>query len=101
MQADARLRRCDGAAHCPGGADEAGGARCGAGARLLAALAAPGVVGAAGGSAALLALLALLAVGWLRRRGARRDKRVLGALAAGRRLTEELLYDASRSSTAS
>lgn len=89
---------CDGGADCPGGADEAGG--CGAGARLLAALGAGGVAGAAGGACALALLAALLAAAFRRRRAARHDKRLLGALAAGRRLTEELLYDASRASSA-
>ncbi|CAH0730112.1 unnamed protein product, partial [Brenthis ino] len=88
---------CDGGEDCPGGGDEAGA--CGAGARLLAALGAPAAAGAAGaaGAAAALVLLAVLA---LRRRRSRRDKRLLSALAAGRRLTEELLYDASRASSA-
>ncbi|XP_038223348.1 uncharacterized protein LOC119840707, partial [Zerene cesonia] len=88
---------CDGAADCPGGADERGA--CGAGARLLAALGAPAAAGAAGAAAAA-ALLALLLVAALRRRRARRDKHLLGALAAGRRFTEELLYDGSRASSA-
>lgn len=90
---------CDGEADCPGGADEAGA--CGAGARLLAALAAPGGAGAAAAAAAGAAALALLVVAALRRRRrAPADKQLLGALAAGRRLTEELLYDASRASSA-
>ncbi|XP_028025677.1 uncharacterized protein LOC114239595 [Bombyx mandarina] len=89
---------CDGAEDCPGGADERGA--CGAGARLLAALGASGATGAAGAAGGALLLLAALLV--RRRRRAVSDKRLLGALAAGRRLTEELLYDASRaSSTAS
>ncbi|CAG9794122.1 unnamed protein product [Diatraea saccharalis] len=89
---------CDGEVDCPGGADEAHG--CGAGARLLAALAAPAAAGAAAAAAGAAALLALVCVAALRRRRARRaDKQLLGALAAGRRLTEELLYDASRTSS--
>lgn len=90
---------CDGAADCPGGGDEAGA--CGAGARLLAALGAPGGVGAAAGAAGGAAALALLVcVALRRRRRAGADKQLLGALAAGRRLTEELLFDASRASSA-
>lgn len=96
-----RALACSGAPDCPGGADEAGA--CGPGARLLAALGAGGAAGAsAGAGAALLALFALGLLAARRRRRGRADKRLLGALAAGRRLTEELLYDASRaSSTAS
>lgn len=83
---------CDGRADCPGGADELGA--CGAGARLLAALGAggAGAAGALGGAAGAGALLLLAALA-LRRRRAR------GKLPAGRRLTEELLYDASRASS--
>lgn len=89
---------CDGAADCPGGADEAGA--CGAGARLLAVLGAGGAAGGAVAAAAAAVLLALAAACVRRRRRAGADKRLLGALAAGRRLTEELLYDASRASSA-
>lgn len=90
---------CDGENDCPGGGDEAGA--CGAGARLLAALAAPAAAGAAAAAAVGAALLALLVVATLRRRRrAGADKQLLGALAAGRRLTEELLFDASRASSA-
>lgn len=90
---------CDGEADCPGGSDEAGA--CGAGARLLAALAAPATAGAAAGAACGAAALALLVAAVLRRRRrAGTDKQLLGALAAGRRLTEELLFDASRASSA-
>ncbi|XP_041987452.1 uncharacterized protein LOC121739170 [Aricia agestis] len=83
---------CDGGVDCPGGADEAGA--CGAGARLLAALRAGGGAGA-GAAAALLVLLLLLAAALCRRRA---HKRPAGG--APRRLTEELLYDASRASSA-
>lgn len=88
---------CDGEVDCPGGADEAGA--CGAGARLLAALVAPGGASAAA-AATLAALVLLVALALRRRRRAAPDKQLLGALAAGRRLTEELLYDASRASSA-
>ncbi|CAH1638460.1 unnamed protein product [Spodoptera littoralis] len=90
---------CDGESDCPGGGDEAGA--CGAGARLLAALAAPAAAGAAAAAACGAAALALLVAALLRRRRrAGADKQLLGALAAGRRLTEELLFDASRASSA-
>ncbi|XP_013182509.1 PREDICTED: uncharacterized protein LOC106128593 [Papilio xuthus] len=86
---------CDGRVDCPGGGDERGA--CGAGARLLAVLAAPAAAGAAlaAGVVLTLGLLAVLAV----RRARARDKRPLAALAAGRRLTDELLFDASRTSS--
>ncbi|KAH9639669.1 hypothetical protein HF086_002495 [Spodoptera exigua] len=90
---------CDGEPDCPGGGDEAGA--CGPGARLLAALAAPAAAGAAAAAALGAAALALLGAALLRRRRrAGADKQLLGALAAGRRLTEELLFDASRASSA-
>ncbi|KAI5631102.1 hypothetical protein NE865_16186 [Phthorimaea operculella] len=87
---------CDGAEDCPGGGDEAAG--CGAGARLLRLLGGARALTAGGAMAGALAALLLLAAAWRRR--ARRGKRMPSALAAGRRLTEELLYD-SRASTAS
>ncbi|CAH0584579.1 unnamed protein product [Chrysodeixis includens] len=85
------------ASDCPGGGDEAGA--CGA-ARVCWQLAAPAAAGAAAAAvgAALLALLVAAALRRRRRAGA--DKQLLGALAAGRRLTEELLFDASRASSA-
>ncbi|CAG4939805.1 unnamed protein product [Parnassius apollo] len=87
---------CDGRADCPGGGDERGA--CGAGARLLAALAAPAAAGAAV-AAAGAALLLLAALALRRRARARtRDKRLFGGPPA-RRLTDELLFDASRASS--
>ncbi|XP_049706597.2 uncharacterized protein LOC110375569 isoform X1 [Helicoverpa armigera] len=81
---------CDGESDCPGGGDEAGAMR--------AARRARGGGGAAAAAAAAAALALLLALRRRRRAGA--DKQLLGALAAGRRLTEELLFDASRASSA-
>ncbi|VVC92753.1 unnamed protein product [Leptidea sinapis] len=89
---------CNGEVDCPGGADEAGA--CGAGARILAMLGAPAAAGAAGAVVAV-AMVAFLAAVVLRKRRTRRDKHLLGALSAGRRFTEELLYDSRASSVAS
>ncbi|GBP08694.1 hypothetical protein EVAR_7287_1 [Eumeta japonica] len=89
---------CDGVADCPGGADEEGSA-CGAGRRLLARL---GGTGGALAAAALLAgvllALALLAVAARRRRPSALADKHKRALAA-RRLTDELLCDASLASS--